>query len=116
MYRVISKLQDNNDDIQFFYDILDQNGLPRIMEDISLNIKNYSSALNAKKFYNLDWFKDQLLSLGAKIKIAILLKQLCESYKVSSNIWNLIEESNPEILEVLDILQNKENFRKNLGD
>lgn len=116
MYKILSGMDSSyNEDIQFLYDILDKK-LPIILENISLTIKDYNSALEAKDTYSKDWFKNLLLSVEAKRKIAILLKTLCAPYKVESITWNMIEQASTAILEQIDILQNKEELKKSWGE
>ena len=116
MYKIVSEFKTGyNEDIQFLYDILDKK-LPIILENISLTIKDYDSALEAKETYSKDWFKNLLLSVEAKRKIAILLKTLCAKYKVESITWNMIEQASTAILEQIDILQNKEELKKSWGE
>ena len=116
MYKIISGTNSTyNEDIQFLYDIIDKN-LPTILEDISLNIQDYDSAFQAKQKYNKDWFKDQLLSVDAKIKIAILLKNLCKKFNIESTTWDLIQQASTAIIEQIDILQNKEDLKKSWGE
>lgn len=119
MYKILSNNTDSfqsfNDDILFLYEILDRD-LNSILNSISSSICNFQTALKAKDFYNKDWFINQLLSVDAKIKIAILLKTLCEPYKIQSNTWEAIVQNSVVILSQIDILQNKELFRKSLGE
>lgn len=116
MYRILSSLDSAyNEDIQFLYDILDRN-LPSILENISIEIQNFNSANQAKQKYDKDWFKNQLLSVDAKIKIAILLKNLCKKYNIESTTWDLIQQASTATIEQIDILQNKEDLKKSWGD
>lgn len=118
MYKVladIDNIQSYNDDIIFLYEILDRE-LNNILDKISSSIYNFQSAVKAKDFYDKDWFINQLLSVDAKVKIALLLKKTCEKYKVQSNTWEAIVLNSVAILSQIDILQNKEIFRKSLGE
>lgn len=115
MYRVMANNLSSNDDIQFLFDIIDKNK-PIIIQDIMTFIYDYRTALQAKQFYNKEWFQNQLLSVDAKCAIADLLRQQCTKYRVTSVFWDLINSADPEVLQQIDILQNKENFRKNLGE
>lgn len=115
MYKILAQASTYNDDIQFFYDILDAK-LPSILEDITLYIKDYNSAIMAKEIYNKEWFKSLLLSVDAKVKIAIYLKKICLPYNISSITWDLITDFSTDMIDQINILQNKDNFRKSLGD
>ena len=116
MYKILSGINSGyNEDIQFLYDILDKN-LPTILENIAIEIKDFSSANKAKEKYSKDWFKFQLLSVDAKIKIATLLKNLCKDYGVESTTWNLIQQASTATIEQIDILQNKDDLKKSWGD
>ena len=99
------------DDILFLYEILDKD-VEELLESINSSIYDYKSALTAKEFFNKNWFCDKLISIDSKIKIAILLKKLCQNYKVHSEVWNMICNGSSALLEQIDILQNKEKFRK----
>lgn len=118
MFRVTanigSKEQDMaslKEDILFLYEILDRD-VGGLLENINSSIYDYKSALAAKNTFNKNWFCDKLLSVDSKIKIAILLKKLCQRYRVQSDVWDMICGGSSALLEQIDILQNKDKFRK----
>lgn len=114
MYKVLSNTSENQSllqDIQFLYEILDRK-IPSIQEEINSKIYDYASAIQATKYYDKSWFCNLIASVDAKVQIATLLKMICSNFNVSSLIWDGIENRTVSILEQIDILQNKDNFRK----
>jgi len=118
MFRILSGLQQEfeyNDDIQFLYEILDKD-LNSLVSQISSEIYDFDSANTAKNTYNKEWFINLLMSVDAKVKLATLLKTLSAKFQVSSLTWDAITNLSTSIIEQIDILQNKDNFRKSLGE
>lgn len=118
MYRIISSLTDEESykkDINFLFEIIDSK-LNNIIAKINTSVYDYTSAVKAKEFYNKDWFVHQLLSVDSKIKLAVLLRNLCKPYNVDSITWDSIALGSTAVLEQIDILQNKNLFRQNYGE
>lgn len=115
MYKVISQMsneeQNLKQDIQFLYEIIDKD-IGEVISSLSSKIYDYQTALAAKKFYDKVWFCNYIASVESKIKLATLLKNLCASFGVSSLVWDGIIMKSTMMLEQIDILQNKDNFRK----
>lgn len=107
-----STIKNLQQDILFLYEILDKK-VEDILENINSSVYDYRSAMVAKNIYDKNWFCDLLASVESKIKIATLLKNLCAKYQITSLTWDAIVDNSSSTLEQIDILQNKNKFRKN---
>lgn len=107
-----STIKNLQQDILFLYEILDKK-VEDILENINSSVYDYRSAMVAKNIYDKNWFCDLLASVESKIKIATLLKNLCSKYQITSLTWDAIVDNSSSTLEQIDILQNKNKFRKN---
>lgn len=116
MYRITANInnktiEEYQEDILFLFEIIDSN-LENILQDIGSSVYDYSSANKLKNIYNKNWFCDLLMSVDAKVKIATLLKTLCQPYEITSLTWDSIIDKNTVTLEQIDILQNKDILKK----
>ena len=110
MFKVTSGLKidpiELKGDVIFLLSILDER-LPEILNKVYLSVFDKNSAVKAREFYDMNWFKNERISTEAKITVAKVLKNKSESFAVKSELWNAIVRLQPEVLKAIDLLENR---------
>jgi len=98
-----------NSDINFLFKLLDKQQ-SHLITELQAEIVTVDAAFNAVDKYDRIYFSNLPASVDFKATLAENLLNLCGNFGVKCNLWSLIKNKHKNIIPVIDICVNKNNF------